>query len=116
MSRNVDHREQAGIRQKRHHATEANPAPSASASRSALRISSVAMASSRSVGNVFHPCKVLDPQAVLVREMAPEIFRVNLDRTQPTENPKTQKAAKVRPAASLLPELCIPAMSISILR
>jgi len=69
-----------------------NPAPSASASRSALRISSAAMASRRSVGTSFIRVKSR-PQAVLVCEMKPEIFRVDLDRTQPTENPKPQKAA-----------------------
>src|SRR5229473_2097842 len=44
-------------------------------------------------GNVFHSREVRNPQAVLVGEVTPEVFRVNLDRTQSAEHAKSQKAA-----------------------
>jgi hypothetical protein len=48
-------------------------------------------------GNVLHAREVWNPQLMLVRKLAPEIFRVNLDRTQSAEYTKPQKAAEGPP-------------------
>src|SRR5438034_945039 len=42
-------------------------------------------------GNIFHPPEVWNPQAVLVGKSAPEMFRINFDRTKSSEDTKAQK-------------------------
>src|SRR5260370_21711522 len=85
---------QTGIRQKRDHPAEAESRPFNK--REALGIANQRGRDGLQMlrGYVFHPRKVRNPQAVLVREVTPEAFRVNLDRTQSAEPTKTQKAAE----------------------
>src|SRR6266852_2475165 len=89
-----DHREQAGIRQKRDHATEAE-------SRAFRKGQPLSIANQRLGdgvqalgGNVFHPRKIRNPQAVLAGKVTPEFFGVNLDRTESAEYTKPQKASE----------------------
>src|SRR5260370_6431856 len=92
-----DNREQAGIRQKRDHATQAESR--AFRKRQAFRIANQRCRDSVQAfrGNVLHAREVRDPQLVLVRKLPPEVFGVNLDRAQSAENSKPQKAAEGPP-------------------
>ena len=89
-----DYREQASIRQKRDHASEAESR--AFGKRQAFGIANQRRSNGVQAlhGDVFHSPKVWNPQAVLVRELTPEVFRVNLNRTHPAENTKPQQAAE----------------------
>src|SRR3989442_4035049 len=83
-----DNREQAGIRQKRDHATEAESR--AFRKRQAFRIAYQRRRDGVQAfhRNIPHAPEVRNPQLMLVRKLMPEIFRVNLDRTQSAENTK----------------------------
>src|SRR5260370_320456 len=92
-----DDREQAGIRQKCDHATEAE-------SRAFRQGQAFGVANQRRCdgvqsfrGNVLHAREVRNPQLMLVGKLPPEVFRVNLDRAQSAENSKPQKAAESPP-------------------
>src|SRR5947208_1297691 len=41
-------------------------------------------------GNIVHPARVCNTQAVLVGKSAPEMFRINFDRTKSSEDTKAQ--------------------------
>src|SRR5258707_15818219 len=92
-----DDREQASIRQKGDHATEAEPR--AFRKRQAFRIAYQRRRDGVQAfhRNIPHAPEVRNPQMMLVGKLVPEIFRVNFDRTQSAENTKPQKAAEGSP-------------------
>src|SRR2546429_2721406 len=87
-----DHRQQAGVRQECDHAAEAEARSFRKRQPFGVANQSCGNGVQALGGNVLHPRKVRNPQAVLVGKVAPEILRINFDGTQSAEHTEAQKA------------------------
>jgi len=92
-----NYREQAGIREKGDHAAQAKPRAFREGKALCIANQSRSDGIQPLNGDILHAVKIRNPDAMLVRKMAPEFFGVNLDGTHSAEDTKPQKAPQCAP-------------------